>query len=75
VYALHGYIGNPELGAHFNQDIMAPLTHQPTETLGDGVDAAEVELEEEQAGEDEDTVQLGAFFDVMMMSTDDPGAL
>jgi hypothetical protein len=75
VYALHGYTGNPKLGAHFIQDVMAPSTHQPTETLGDGVDAAEVELEEEQAGEDEDTVQLGAFFDVMTMSTDDPGAL
>jgi hypothetical protein len=82
IYLLKGFTGTRELGIHFEvADIpeepqpppTAPDVPQPPVYSSDmlGFDDEE-ELEEEQAGEDEDIVVLGAYYSVLDMSSDGP---
>jgi hypothetical protein len=82
IYLLKGFTGTRELGTHFEVANIPDELQLPPPTAADvpqppvhsdmsGFDEEE-ELEEEQAGEDEDIVVLGAYYSVLDMSSDGP---
>jgi hypothetical protein len=82
IYLLRGFTGTQELGIHIPEDPpstasesasdgLQPLVHTSSDELGLGFDGEE-ELEDEQAGEDEEIFALGAYYSVLDMSSDGP---
>lgn len=82
IYCLKGFTGSRELGTHLDvpnipkepqlppPNVSAvPLPFVPSDMLGFD---NEEELEDEQVGEDEDNVVLGAYYSVLDMSFDGP---
>jgi hypothetical protein len=80
IYLLKGFTGTRELGTHLEStnipeepqlpppiaiDVPLPLVHIDLSRLDD-----EEELEDEQVGEDEEIVALGAYYSVIDMSSD-----
>ena len=84
IYLLKGFTGTQDLGTHLEEtnvsgepqsppptasDVPQPPVHSDSDLLGFD---DEEELEDEQAGEDEDINVLGAYYSVLDMSSDGP---
>lgn len=83
IYLLKGFTGTRELGTCLEETI--PAIHEEPPSLPMAADGppppvhnvmlgfdGEEELEDEQAGEDEDIIVLGAYYSVLDMSSDGP---
>ena len=76
IHHLPGYTGPIELGTHIAENptmqevAQAPVFSQATTGAIPSLEDLEEDLEEEQAGEDEDVVVLGALFNVLDLSFD-----
>jgi hypothetical protein len=76
IHHLTGYTGPIEFGTHIAENptmqevAQAPFLSQATTGAIPCLEDLEEDLEEEQAGEDEDVVVLGAFFNVLDISLD-----